>query len=136
MGGHGTALDEENKRVRCKYCEKVVGGFNRLKHHLGGVGSDVVECSEVPADIKEHMRNSLLEKKKERLVRQVGILDHPELPLKRSFCQLKPTQESPMEKGKRAGETVEGRVIISLVWFDFAELSQLNRNMQFKDFET
>ncbi|OAY78796.1 hypothetical protein ACMD2_21293 [Ananas comosus] len=108
MGGHGTALDEENKRVRCKYCEKVVGGFNRLKHHLGGVGSDVVECSEVPADIKEHMRNSLLEKKKERLVRQVGILDHPELPLKRSFCQLKPTQESPMEKGKRAGETVEG----------------------------
>nr|CAD1827884.1 unnamed protein product [Ananas comosus var. bracteatus] len=108
MGGHGTALDEENKRVRCKYCEKVVGGFNRLKHHLGGIGSDVVECSEVPADIKEHMRNSLLEKKKERLVRQVGILDHPELPLKRSFCQLKPTQESPMEKGKRAGETVEG----------------------------
>jgi len=82
---HGTALDKEKNRVQCKYCDKVVRGFNRLKHHLGGVGTDVVKCTQVPDDIQLYMKNVLLEKKKERLLKEVGKLCHPDLPLKRNF---------------------------------------------------
>lgn len=81
---HGTAIDKEKNRVRCKYCGKEVRGFNRLKHHLGGVGNDVVACIHVPADVKTCMRDDLLEKKKERLAKEVGDLHHPDLPLKRN----------------------------------------------------
>ncbi|XP_072953373.1 uncharacterized protein [Typha angustifolia] len=110
---HGTALDEGKKRVKCNYCGKEVRGFNRLKHHLGGVGSDVVACAEAPDDVKACMRDALLEKKKERLLKEVGRLYHPELPLKRNFspvpleprrCQPKTTQSS-TEKGKNSAET-------------------------------
>ncbi|EHA8590432.1 hypothetical protein COCNU_scaffold018774G000010 [Cocos nucifera] len=109
---HGTALDEERKRVRCKYCGKDIPGFNRLKHHLGAVGSDVTACIEVPADIQACMREALLEKKKEKLLKEVGEIYHPDLPLKRNLsppptsevrrCQWRPTQPSASEKGKRA----------------------------------
>ncbi|KAJ0965507.1 hypothetical protein J5N97_026645 [Dioscorea zingiberensis] len=80
---HGVAMDDEKKRVKCNYCGKEVGGFNRLKHHLGALGSDVTACVSVPDDVKSSMRNGLLLKKKNRLVKQVGELFHPELPLKR-----------------------------------------------------
>lgn len=83
---HGTALDKEKNRVQCRYCDKVVRGFNRLKHHLGGVGSDVVACIQVSDDIKLRMKSAILEKKKERLLKEVGELLHPDLPLKRNFC--------------------------------------------------
>ncbi|XP_010929431.1 uncharacterized protein [Elaeis guineensis] len=115
---HGIAMDEEKKRVRCKYCAKEVRGFNRLKHHLGAVGSDVTACTEVPADVKERMREALLEKKKERLLKEVGEIYHPDLPLKRNLspasreprrCQLKLTQLSTSDKGKKAADVqVEG----------------------------
>ncbi|URE08302.1 hypothetical protein MUK42_31096 [Musa troglodytarum] len=97
---HGTSIDEERRRVRCKYCGKEVNGFNRLKHHLAAVGSDVTACIEVPAVVKTQMRDALLGKKKERLLKEVGRIEHPELPLKRNFspasskqrcCQLKLT---------------------------------------------
>ncbi|XP_008796921.2 uncharacterized protein LOC103712229 [Phoenix dactylifera] len=108
---HGTALDEEKKRVRCKYCGKDIPGFNRLKHHLGAVGSDVTACTEVPADVKACMREALLEKKKDRLLKEVGEIYHPDLPLKRNLspassevrrCQWRPTQPSASEKEKSA----------------------------------
>ncbi|XP_020267293.1 uncharacterized protein LOC109842810 isoform X2 [Asparagus officinalis] len=82
---HGSALDKEKNRVKCNYCDKVVRGFNRLKHHLGGVGHDVVACTQVSDDIKQNMKNSLLERKKERLLKEVGDLYHPDLPLKRNI---------------------------------------------------
>ncbi|XP_065045680.1 uncharacterized protein LOC135581639 [Musa acuminata AAA Group] len=97
---HGTSIDEEKRRVRCKYCGKEVNGFNRLKHHLAAVGSDVTACIEVPAMVRTQMRDALLGKKKERLLKEVGRIEHPELPLKRNFspasskqrcCQLKLT---------------------------------------------
>ncbi|KAK1274799.1 hypothetical protein QJS04_geneDACA004178 [Acorus gramineus] len=93
---HGMALDKEKKRVKCKYCEKELSGFNRLKHHLGDVGSDVLGCEQVPADIKARMRQSLLDLKTERLRREVGELFHPTLPLKRTFS---PTSNEAHENG-------------------------------------
>ncbi|PKA62545.1 hypothetical protein AXF42_Ash012131 [Apostasia shenzhenica] len=80
---HGTAIGKDKGRVRCNYCRKDVRGFNRLKHHLGGVGHDVTACIEVPDAVKARMRDLLLEKKKERLLKEVGELYHPDLPLKR-----------------------------------------------------
>ncbi|XP_020248452.1 uncharacterized protein LOC109825945 isoform X2 [Asparagus officinalis] len=82
---HGIALDKEKKWVKCKYCDKVVHGFSRLKHHLGGVGHDVLACVQALDDVKQGMKNALLEKKKQRLLKQVGELYHPDLPLKRKI---------------------------------------------------
>lgn len=96
---HGTPIDVEKKRIQCKYCSKEVNGFNRLKHHLAAVGNDVTACTEVPAAVKAGMKDLLLEKRKERFMKEVGRIEHPELPLKRNFspsseqrrCQTKLT---------------------------------------------
>uniref|UniRef100_A0A1D1XDA7 Ankyrin repeat domain-containing protein 30A n=1 Tax=Anthurium amnicola TaxID=1678845 RepID=A0A1D1XDA7_9ARAE len=106
---HGTALDEEKKKVSCNYCHKVVGGFNRLKHHLGSLGNDVMACEGVPADVKAHMRDLLLEKKKEKLLKEVGELYHPDLPLKRNFLP-KPTHPTTSDKGKNVVESAPDNV--------------------------
>lgn len=81
--GHGFAIDKDKNRIQCNYCGKEVRGFNRLKHHLGGVGHDVTACFAAPDNVKDRMRGSLLEKKKERLIKEVGEIYHPDLPLKR-----------------------------------------------------
>ncbi|XP_020578373.1 uncharacterized protein LOC110023347 [Phalaenopsis equestris] len=80
---HGLAMDKDKSRVQCNYCGKEVRGFNRLKHHLGGVGNDVAACIGAPDDVKARMKDLLLEKKKERLLKEVGEIYHPDLPLKR-----------------------------------------------------
>lgn len=81
---HGMALDPENKRVQCCHCGKIVSGFNRLQHHLGGIRGNIVECPGVPDDVKEFFRQSLLSAKVCRLVKEVGDFHHPAPPLKRS----------------------------------------------------
>lgn len=80
---HGFAIDKDKSRVQCNYCGKEVRGFNRLKHHLGGVGHDVTACLGAPDNVKARMKGLLLEKKKERLLKEVGEIYHPDLPLKR-----------------------------------------------------
>ncbi|KAG0473962.1 hypothetical protein HPP92_015287 [Vanilla planifolia] len=85
---HGKAIDKDKGRVQCNYCGKEVRGFNRLKHHLGGVGHDVTECVGAPDDVKAQMKSLLLEKKKERLLKEVGEIFHPGLPLKRYILSI------------------------------------------------
>ena len=50
--------------VICKYCGLVMrsGGITRLKHHLAGVdpGKNVKACDQVPPQVKEEIRNALL----------------------------------------------------------------------------
>ncbi|PKU72311.1 uncharacterized protein LOC110106281 isoform X2 [Dendrobium catenatum] len=89
---HGMAVDKDKSRVQCNYCGKEVRGFNRLKHHLGGVGHDVTACIGAPDDVKARMKGLLLEKKKERLLKEVGEIYHPDLPLKR---HISPTLSDP-----------------------------------------
>ncbi|KAH7674607.1 Ribonuclease H-like protein [Dioscorea alata] len=85
---HGVAVDLEKKRVKCNYCGKEVPGFNRLKHHLAAVGTDVLPCDVVPGNVKECLRTELLQKKKDKLIKEVGELVHPELPLRRKFVPV------------------------------------------------
>lgn len=81
---HGMALDVENKRVQCCYCGKIVPGFNRLQHHLGGIRGNIIECPDVPTEVKDYFRQSLVSVKVGHLVKEIGELDLPRPPLKRT----------------------------------------------------
>ncbi|CAK9146146.1 unnamed protein product [Ilex paraguariensis] len=100
---HGIALDEQKKRVKCNYCGKVVSGFSRLKCHLGGIRGDVTPCLEVPAYVKESIRNKLLEMKRGNLSKEVGELYHPNLPWKRNWCYDMNGDHSKLEITQTAG---------------------------------
>ncbi|KAG6516356.1 hypothetical protein ZIOFF_026815 [Zingiber officinale] len=53
---HGIAVDENPKKVQCKYCQKVInGGIYRLKHHLAGTQKDVGACKAVSDDVRKEM---------------------------------------------------------------------------------
>ncbi|KAK2426072.1 hAT dimerization domain-containing protein [Trifolium repens] len=53
---HGVAIDKTGKKIKCKYCEKIIsGGVYRLKHHLAGTQKDVVACTAVPIEVKAQM---------------------------------------------------------------------------------
>ncbi|OVA19341.1 zinc finger protein [Macleaya cordata] len=95
---HGTTLDRKRQKVRCNYCAKVVTGKSRLKQHLGGVRGDVVPCVEVPEDVKVQMRNSLLERMKERnegsLSKEVLQLFDSDIPPKRNSCSSNSTERN------------------------------------------
>uniref|UniRef100_A0A6P4AC26 uncharacterized protein LOC107428089 n=1 Tax=Ziziphus jujuba TaxID=326968 RepID=A0A6P4AC26_ZIZJJ len=81
---HGKTLDGKRSKVQCNYCAKVMSGFFRLKCHLGGIRGDVTPCEKAPANVKELLRNKLLERKRENIGKEVGKLCHPDLPLKRN----------------------------------------------------
>lgn len=58
---HGDAQDERKKKVKCKYCEKIVsGGINRFKQHLARIPGEVAPCKSAPEEvylkIKENMK--------------------------------------------------------------------------------
>ncbi|XP_058105664.1 uncharacterized protein LOC131249115 [Magnolia sinica] len=103
---HGTAIDKRKNRIRCKYCTKVVTSFNRLMHHLGGVRGDVVPCEQVPTNVKVLARDTLLKRRKQRLVREFGQLDCPNDTLRRNSCsgstESKSTKPDTLGKGKKA----------------------------------
>ncbi|CAI9773562.1 unnamed protein product [Fraxinus pennsylvanica] len=81
---HGVTVDPLKNRVKCNYCDKVVGGFNRLKYHLGGIRGAVTPCLEVPVDVKEMFSNEVSLQKQVNLSKEVGELYCPPLPLRRN----------------------------------------------------
>ncbi|KAK4342727.1 hypothetical protein RND71_038543 [Anisodus tanguticus] len=83
---HGVAVDQKKSKIKCNYCGKVVSGFNRLKYHLGGIRGDVTPCLDAPTLLKEGLKAELLDKKNGNLIKEVGQLYHPNLPLKRNWC--------------------------------------------------
>ncbi|XLU94132.1 hypothetical protein S245_008484, partial [Arachis hypogaea] len=51
-----TAGNRNAKKIKCKYCDKVVtGGVYRLKHHLAGTKKDVEPCMGVSDEVKKDM---------------------------------------------------------------------------------
>ncbi|GAU36121.1 hypothetical protein TSUD_374840 [Trifolium subterraneum] len=53
---HDVAIDETRRKIKCKYCGKIVsGGVYRLKHHLAGTQKDVEACPTVPVEVKVQM---------------------------------------------------------------------------------
>ncbi|KAK8926167.1 hypothetical protein KSP39_PZI018649 [Platanthera zijinensis] len=54
---YGIPIEEDARKIRCKFCEKTFsGGIYRLKHHLAGTKKDVGACRAVPAEVKKEMR--------------------------------------------------------------------------------
>ncbi|XLS52131.1 hypothetical protein HN51_012808, partial [Arachis hypogaea] len=53
---HGISVDGDAKKIKCKYCDKIVtGGVYRLKHHLAGTKKDVEPCMGVSDEVKKDM---------------------------------------------------------------------------------
>ena len=57
---HGVAHDGNKKKVKCKYCGKIVsGGIFRLKQHLARISGEVTYCKKAPEEVymkmKEHI---------------------------------------------------------------------------------
>ncbi|KAK1396674.1 hypothetical protein POM88_006537 [Heracleum sosnowskyi] len=66
---HGTEeLEGKIKKAKCNYCSKVVWNITRLKQHLARVGTDVTGCPDVPSQVREEMRNSLVQHQQKALV--------------------------------------------------------------------
>ncbi|MCH81697.1 hypothetical protein A2U01_0002489 [Trifolium medium] len=49
---HGTDVLGNGKKVKCKYCSKIVTGIFRFKRHLAGNRDDAGPCASVPDDVK------------------------------------------------------------------------------------
>ena len=55
---HGISVDGDPRKIKCKYCEKIItGGVYRLKHHLAGTQKDVGPCLAVSEAVKNEMWN-------------------------------------------------------------------------------
>lgn len=53
---HGYPIEGDARKIKCKYCEKVIsGGVYRLKHHLAGTQKDVGSCTAVSDEVKKKM---------------------------------------------------------------------------------
>lgn len=71
---YGVSLDDRKSKVQCKFCDKVVSGFYRLKFHIGGVRGDVAPCDAAPLNVREQFRRQVLEAKGKILAQES---DHP-----------------------------------------------------------
>ncbi|KAH1253805.1 hypothetical protein GmHk_04G010378 [Glycine max] len=61
---HGIDVDGNGKKVKCKYCSKIVsGGVFRFKHHLAGTREDFEPCATVRDEINLLMMKIVAESK-------------------------------------------------------------------------
>ena len=73
---HGYEVEKDGRKIKCKYCEKVVtGGVYRLKHHLACTKKDVGACPSVPDEVKKLMLQILLEMDEKSSSRKIYELD-------------------------------------------------------------
>lgn len=98
INDHGVAVDEQKKKAQCNYCAKVVSGFTRLKYHLAGERGDVSPCGEVPATVKELMKEQIQELEKGKSRNEIEKINLPDISLKR-----KPTSYSKHAKERKIG---------------------------------
>lgn len=57
---HGIEVDNNFKKVQCKYCGIIrFGGVFRLKHHLAHTRQNVEPCTKVQEDVKKQMKSFL-----------------------------------------------------------------------------
>lgn len=65
---HCVLIDAAKQKVRCNYCHREFsGGVYRIKFHLAQIrNKDIVPCSEVPADVRDHVQVILSNPKRQR----------------------------------------------------------------------
>uniref|UniRef100_A0A2P2J0V0 BED-type domain-containing protein n=1 Tax=Rhizophora mucronata TaxID=61149 RepID=A0A2P2J0V0_RHIMU len=58
---HCVLVDATRQKVRCNYCNRdFSGGVYRMKFHLAQIkNKDIVPCTEVPDDVRDHIRKIL-----------------------------------------------------------------------------
>ena len=96
-----------------------MSGFTRLKDHLEGIRGDVSPCGEVPANVKELMREKILELKRGNLRKEIEKLNQHNLSLKRkSFLKPKNVKQEKLEpfrilvqvwRASKKGPCIKGR---------------------------
>ena len=70
---HGTEIDCNSRKVKCKYCQIVCSGGLYRQHHLAGTSLNVEPCPKVPDEAKNKFLGILINqceksrKKKKRL---------------------------------------------------------------------
>nr|XP_007147219.1 hypothetical protein PHAVU_006G105700g [Phaseolus vulgaris]ESW19213.1 hypothetical protein PHAVU_006G105700g [Phaseolus vulgaris] len=71
---HCVSVDGTTRKLKCKYCEKVLtGGVYRLKHHLAGTSKDVGACVSVPEDVKKSMLDTVHNLQQSLLRKSISI---------------------------------------------------------------
>ncbi|XP_004300713.1 PREDICTED: uncharacterized protein LOC101309161 [Fragaria vesca subsp. vesca] len=65
---HCVLVDATKQKVRCNYCQREFsGGVYRMKFHLAQIkNKDIVPCTEVPTDVRDHILSILETPKKQK----------------------------------------------------------------------
>ncbi|CAB4279775.1 unnamed protein product [Prunus armeniaca] len=65
---HCILVDATKQKVRCNYCQREFsGGVYRMKFHLAQIkNKDIVPCTEVPTDVRDHILSILSTPKKQK----------------------------------------------------------------------
>ncbi|KAL0331407.1 UNVERIFIED_CONTAM: hypothetical protein Sangu_1686200 [Sesamum angustifolium] len=65
---HCVLIDAARQKVRCNYCQREFsGGVYRMKFHLAQIrNKDIVPCTEVPNDVRDHIQGILSTHKKQK----------------------------------------------------------------------
>lgn len=65
---HCVLVDANRQKVKCNYCQREFsGGVYRMKFHLAQIkNKDIVPCTEVPTDVRDHIKSILNTPKKQK----------------------------------------------------------------------
>lgn len=65
---HCVLVDATRQKVRCNYCRREFsGGVYRMKFHLAQIkNKDIIPCSEVPDDVRDHIQSMLNTPKRQK----------------------------------------------------------------------
>ncbi|KAF9689464.1 hypothetical protein SADUNF_Sadunf01G0094900 [Salix dunnii] len=72
---HCVLVDATRQKVRCNYCHREFsGGVYRMKFHLAQIkNKDIVPCTEVPDDVRDHIRGILSTPKKQKTPKKLKV---------------------------------------------------------------
>ncbi|XP_020550397.1 uncharacterized protein LOC105164271 isoform X2 [Sesamum indicum] len=72
---HCVLIDAARQKVRCNYCQREFsGGVYRMKFHLAQIrNKDIVPCTEVPNDVRDHIQGILSTHKKQKTLKRQRV---------------------------------------------------------------
>ena len=93
------------KKVRCDFCKHISnGGITRAKEHQMGVKGDVTSCKQIPAHVKEQLREA--ERKKMAQVESYTIDDDEEQEVQQ-ILELKSKGKRPASSSTQASKKTQ-----------------------------
>ncbi|KAK4844916.1 hypothetical protein QYF36_026019 [Acer negundo] len=72
---HCVLVDATRQKVRCNYCHREFsGGVYRMKFHLAQIkNKDIIPCTEVPDDVRDHIQSILSTPKKQKNSKKLKV---------------------------------------------------------------